>query len=111
MRPSTKSLNWRRMRRKIVACFPKGTFVSAVVDLAPSTGGVTAITVIVAKTFTSLFVGMKPDVLEERMKLTAIDPRSLVFDENRPADEAVVEAIQEEGLYDSPHGSSEVRDL
>jgi len=45
------------------------------------------------------------------MKLTAIDPRSIVFDNIRPADDAVVEAIAEEGLYDNPKGPSEVRDM
>lgn len=45
------------------------------------------------------------------MNLIDIDPRLIVFDDNRPVDEAVVEAIREEGLYDDPRGPSEVRDM
>lgn len=45
------------------------------------------------------------------MPLQSINPRAIVLNEQRPVDEAVREAIAEEGLYDNPQAPSEIRDM
>jgi hypothetical protein len=41
----------------------------------------------------------------------AVDPKVIVFDKQQLVDEAVREAIAEEGLYDEPKCSSQVRNM
>src|SRR5262245_29509045 len=45
------------------------------------------------------------------MSILRINPRNIVFDEQRPLDEGLREAISKEGLYDDPKGPLDTREM